>query len=88
MKKLKVELVDDWHKALSWSSVRASLILAALWPILTELLKVASDRWPDFAPWVMQFFPNASASVLPAISSLLFVLFRLTQIRIVSRGEK
>ena len=84
MKNLKIELVEDWHKALTWSSVRLSLIFAGLLAAAPHLLQLAVDQWPNFAPWLMQFFPSASASVMPAISSLLYILLRLTTIRFVS----
>ena len=83
MKNLKIELVEDWKKALTWSSVRLSLVLAALWAAAPHLLQLAVDQWPNFAPWLMQFFPSASASVVPAISSLLYILLRLTTISFV-----
>ncbi|CAN7268016.1 hypothetical protein [Caballeronia sp. LjRoot31] len=88
MNKLKVELVEDWRKALTWSCVRASLVLSALWLAMPQLLQLAIEHWPLVAPWVIRFFPSADASVVPAISSLLVILFRLTQIRVVPRGDQ
>jgi hypothetical protein len=84
MKNLKIELVDDAHEFLKWSSMRVSALLAALYLALPHLIPMLADHWPEIAPWVMHFFPNAQASVVPVIGLMLVMLARLTKI---SRGD-
>ncbi|CAB3688801.1 hypothetical protein LMG24238_03004 [Paraburkholderia sediminicola] len=81
MKKLKVELVEDWRECLRWSSMRLSAILAAIYLTLPHIVPLLADHWPDIAPWVMHFFPSAPASIVPVIGVLLMMAARITNIR-------
>lgn len=89
MKKLRIELVEDWREAHKWSSMRLSAFLAALYlalphllALLAHLLPLLSDHWLEVAPWVMHFFPTASQSVVPVIGLLLMMGCRITKIRV------
>jgi hypothetical protein len=84
MKNLKVELVEDAHEFWKWSSMRVSALLAALYLALPHLIPMLADHWPEIAPWVMHFFPNAQVSVVPVIGLMLTMLARVTKI---SRGD-
>jgi hypothetical protein len=81
MKKLKVELVEDWREWHRWSTMRLSAFLAALYLAWPHVLPLLADHWPEIAPWVMHFFPSAPASVVPFIGVLLMMAARLTTIR-------
>jgi hypothetical protein len=81
MKKLKIELVEDWRECHRWSSMRLSTLLAALLLAAPHLVPILADHWPDIAPWVMHFFPSAPASVVPVIGVLLMMAARVTNIR-------
>jgi hypothetical protein len=81
MKKLKIELIDEWRECHRWSSMRISALLAALYLALPHLLPLLADHWPEIAPWVMRFFPSAPGSVVPVIGLLLTMAARVTSIR-------
>ncbi|CAE6879792.1 hypothetical protein [Paraburkholderia domus] len=81
MKKLKVELVEDWRECLRWSTTRIAAILSAIYLTLPHIVPLLADHWPDIAPWVMHFFPSAPASIVPVVGMLLMMAARITNIR-------
>lgn len=77
---MKINLVEDWKQAWKWSEMRLMALGAVLIAAAPHLAGILSDNWPNVAPWVMTFFPKASATVVPVIGVVITMLARVLEI--------
>jgi hypothetical protein len=72
---MKQFLIDDFHKAWKFTSIR----LAALLALLYSLIPLAADQWPNVMPSFVSWFPAHGQQWAPVIGSVLFIAARVVQ---------